>query len=82
MIPLPGAVQKVEKILKSVGYAPQVEAFKLSMNRAAEKAAPEAKALFWDTIKQMSFDDTRKILTNPSSAWPCPKWALPATTRN
>jgi len=61
-IPLPGAVRKVEKILTSVGYASQVESFKLSMNRAAEQAAPEAKALFWDTIKQMSFDDARKIL--------------------
>lgn len=61
-IPLPGAVQKVEKILKTVGYASQVDAFKLSMNRAAEAAAPEAKAMFWDAIKQMSFDDARNIL--------------------
>ncbi len=32
------------------------------MNRAAEKAAPEAKSAFWDAIKQMSFTDARKIL--------------------
>ena len=61
-IPLPGAVKKVERILRGVGYGPQVDAFELSMNRAAEKAAPEAKALFWDTIKKMSFTDARKIL--------------------
>ncbi len=61
-IPLPGAVKKVERILRGVGYGPQVDAFVLSMNRAAEKAAPEAKALFWDTIKNMSFTDARKIL--------------------
>jgi len=32
------------------------------MNRAAERAAPEAKALFWDAIKQMSFADARQIV--------------------
>lgn len=61
-IPLPGKVKKVEGILRGVGYGPQVDAFVLSMNRAAEKAAPEAKALFWETIKKMSFTDARKIL--------------------
>jgi len=61
-IPLPGAVQKVEKVLRAVGYGEKVDAFEMSMNRAAEKAAPEAKDLFWDTIKKMSFTDARKIL--------------------
>ncbi len=61
-IPLPDAVRKVEKALRAVGYGSKVDAFELSMNRAAEKAAPEAKALFWDSIKQMSFEDARKIL--------------------
>lgn len=61
-IPLPEAIQKVEKLLRSVGHGAQVDAFELSMNRAAEKAAPEAKALFWDTIKKMTFEDARKIL--------------------
>lgn len=61
-IPLPAGVRKVEKVLRSVGFGPQVEAFEESMNRAAEKAAPEAKALFLDTIKKMTFEDARKIL--------------------
>ena len=61
-IPLPGAVKKVEKVLRGVGYGAHVDAFELSMNRAAEQAAPEAKAIFWDTIKKMSFADARKIL--------------------
>jgi hypothetical protein len=39
-----------------------VDAFELGMNRAAEKAAPEAKALFIAAIKGMSFDDARRIL--------------------
>jgi hypothetical protein len=61
-IPLPENVQKVEKILRAVGYGPKVDAFELSMNRAAERAAPEAKSLFIDSIKQMTFSDAKKIL--------------------
>lgn len=61
-IPLPDAVQKVEKVLRTVGYGPKVDEFELSMNRAAEQAAPEAKALFWNAIKQITFSDARKIL--------------------
>ena len=61
-IPLPDSVKRVEKVLRTVGYGSKVDAFELSMNRAAEQAAPEAKALFIDTIKQMSFADARKIL--------------------
>ncbi len=61
-IPLPEDVQKVEKILRAVGYGPKVDAFELSMNRAAERAAPEAKSLFIGSIKQMTFSDAKKIL--------------------
>ena len=61
-IPLPGAVKKVETILRGVGYGSKVDAFELSMNRAAEKAAPEAKSIFLDAIKQMTFSDARRIL--------------------
>ena len=61
-IPLPGAVQKVEKVLRTVGYGQKVDDFELSMNRAAEKAVPAAKTIFWDAIKEMKVADARKIL--------------------
>ena len=61
-IPLPEKVQQVEKILRAVGFGSKVDAFELSMNRAAERAAPEAKSLFIDAIKKMTFSDARKIL--------------------
>ncbi|MDY7036597.1 MAG: DUF4197 domain-containing protein [Thermodesulfobacteriota bacterium] len=61
-IPLPGAVRKVEKLLRVAGYGQHVDAFKLSMNRSAEEAAPEAGALFGDAIKEMTIVDARKIL--------------------
>jgi hypothetical protein len=67
-IPLPGAVQKVEKLLRAVGYGQKVDEFELSMNRAAEKAAPQAKSIFMDAVKQMQFDDAQKILKGPDNA--------------
>ena len=61
-IQLPESIQKVEKVLRVAGYGLQVDEFELSMNRAAEKAAPEAKSIFWNAIKDMKFADARKIL--------------------
>ena len=61
-IPLPESVQKAEKILRATGYGETVDRFELSMNRAAERAAPEAKSIFGDAITQMTFDDAKKIL--------------------
>ena len=61
-IPLPGSVQKVEKLLRGAGFGSKVDAFELSMNNAAERAAPEAKSIFWDAIKEMKIDDAKKIL--------------------
>jgi len=67
-IPLPQSVQKVEKLLRAAGYGETVDNFELSMNRAAERAAPEAKSIFVDAIKQMTFDDAQKILSGPDNA--------------
>ncbi len=67
-IPLPETVQKVESVLRAVGYGPKVDELSLSMNRAAEKAAPKAKALFWDAVKAMTFEDARQILKGSDDA--------------
>jgi hypothetical protein len=67
-IPLPESVQKAEKILRTAGLGAQMDAFDLSMNRAAEQAAPEAKALFLGAVKEMSFDDAKKILNGSDDA--------------
>lgn len=61
-IPLPKNLQKVEKGLRAAGQGKAVDEFILSMNRAAEKAVPVAFDVFVNAIKQMSFDDARKIL--------------------
>lgn len=65
---MPEKLQTLEKGLRLVGYGPRVDEFVLSMNRAAERAAPRAKAIFWDAIGEMSFEDARKILNGGDTA--------------
>ena len=67
-IVMPEKVRKVADVLGKVGYQKEVDAFVLSMNRAAEKAAPRAKAYFVDAIREMSFEDARKILGGGETA--------------
>jgi len=65
---MPERLQTLEKGLRAVGYGPRVDEFVVSMNRAAERAAPQAKAIFWDAITAMSFDDARQILGGHETA--------------
>jgi hypothetical protein len=65
---MPEKLKTFEKGLRAVGYGPQIDEFVLSMNRAAEKAAPFAKQIFWDAIGEMTFDDVRKILSGNETA--------------
>jgi len=59
---MPEKIQKVADVLKMAGYEKQVDDFVLSMNRAAEKAAPQAASYFKDAIKEMTIQDATKIL--------------------
>ena len=52
----------MEKGLRIAGQGKKVDEFVASMYHAAEKAVPVAIDVFVDAIKQMSFDDARKIL--------------------
>jgi len=67
-IPLPDSLKKIEKGMKFIGMGDQSDELILKMNRAAEAAAPEAKALLVDSIKQMSLADAKAILTGPDDA--------------
>lgn len=67
-IMLPGKVQKVADLLGTVGYQKQVDDFVLSMNRAAEKAAPQAASYFGDAIREMTVDDARGLLNGGDRA--------------
>jgi hypothetical protein len=65
---MPEKLRNLEKGLRAVGYGPQIDDFVLSMNRAAEQAAPFAKEIFWDAIGEMTFEDARKILSGHETA--------------
>src|SRR4030042_861071 len=65
---MPEKLQTLEKGLRTVGYGSQVDEFILSMNRAAERAAPQAQSIFGEAIKAMSFEDARKILGGNETA--------------
>lgn len=65
---MPEKIQKVADILRKVGYQKQVDDFVLSMNRAAEKAAPQAASIFVDAIKGMTIEDASKILNGGDTA--------------
>jgi hypothetical protein len=67
-IPLPEKVQKVEKPLRKIGLGKQVDEFILTMNRAAEKAAPPAKDIFIGAIKEMTIVDAINILRGNDTA--------------
>lgn len=65
---IPEDIQMVTDVLSTVGYKEQVDDFVLSMNRAAEKAAPEALSLFVDAIKEITFEDAKNILNGGDTA--------------
>lgn len=65
---MPKKLGRLEKPLRMVGYGPQVDEFVLSMNRAAERAAPSAKKIFGDAVAQMTFDDAKKVLNGGDTA--------------
>ena len=67
-IPLPEGVNQVASLLKKYGLEDQVNQFEESMNRAAEKAAPQATNLIVRAVKKMSFEDAKKIYSGPDDA--------------
>jgi hypothetical protein len=67
-IPLPGHLKDAAKLLKATGGKRQVEELETAMNRAAEAAVPEAKALLTGAIKGISVDDAVKLVRGGDTA--------------
>ncbi len=61
-IELPGFLKDAAKLLKATGQGKRVDELVTAMNRAAEAAVPEAKALLLSAVKSMSVDDALKIV--------------------
>lgn len=67
-IPLPSSLQKAEKAMRMMGMGNQADELVLSMNRAAEAAVPEAKTLLVKSVKEMTLQDAKGILTGGDTA--------------
>jgi hypothetical protein len=64
----PPEAQKVDKTLRSLGMGKLADNVILSLNRAAEDAAKEAKPIFVSAIKQMTITDATNILLGNKDA--------------
>lgn len=67
-IPLPESLQKAEGLMRNFGMGKYADELQTTMNRAAEAAVPEAKTLLVNSIKQMSVQDAKAILTGGDDA--------------
>jgi len=67
-IPLPESAQRAERLMRRVGMGHYADELVVTMNRAAEAAIPEAKALFISSVKKMTVQDAKGILTGGETA--------------
>ncbi|HWV09917.1 MAG TPA: DUF4197 domain-containing protein [Pseudomonas sp.] len=67
-IELPGNLGKAAKTMKMMGMGAQVDQLEASMNKAAEAAVPQAQALLVDSVKKMTVQDAKGILSGPEDS--------------
>jgi hypothetical protein len=67
-IPLPESLQRAEKTMRRFGMGKYADELIVTMNRAAEAAVPEARQLFVESVKKMTVQDAKAILTGGDTA--------------
>jgi len=67
-IPLPENLQRAEQTLRRMGMGFYADDLIATINRAAEAAAPEAKALLVGAVKKMTVNDAKDILLGQPDA--------------
>ncbi len=67
-IVVPEKMRRIAEVLRETGFRKEVDQFELSMNRAAEKAAPKARAFFIGAVKSMTLHDAETILRGGDTA--------------
>ena len=67
-IPFPEEAKEMESKLRTIGMGKKVDEFNESMNRAAERAASEAKSIFLTAIKEMTVRDAVNIVKGTDNA--------------
>ncbi len=67
-IPLPPALQKIDRALRLLGMSGEADTLKVSMNHAAEAAVAEAKPVFKRALQGMTIEDAKTILVGGDDA--------------
>ncbi|OIQ81469.1 hypothetical protein GALL_367610 [mine drainage metagenome] len=67
-IPLPPALARAEQLMRVAGMGAQADALDLAINRAAERAVPQARTLLVDAVRSMTLADAKGILTGGDQA--------------
>lgn len=67
-IPLPGVLGTAAKGLRAVGQGSYVDEFETTVNRAAEQAIPKTLGIVKQTVRDMSLEDVRGILSGGDDA--------------
>ena len=61
-------MQRAEKLMRRFGMGSHADEFIVAMNRAAEAAVPEARALFIESVRSMTVRDAKAILQGGDTA--------------
>lgn len=67
-IPLPKTLQKPAQLMRNLGQGAMVDELENNLNSAAEQAIPHARELLVSSIRQMSLQDARQILSSHPTA--------------
>jgi hypothetical protein len=67
-IPLPKSLKTLEKGLRAAGQGATVDRFVESMNRAAERAVPQAAGVLGESIRQLTLTQVTEILVSTNAA--------------
>lgn len=67
-IMLPQELQKVDKTLRDIGMGSLADEGLKVLNRAAEDAVKEATPIFFNAVRQITFNDARTILMGSDNA--------------
>ena len=62
-IGLPGGLQDIAKLMKTLGQGKRIDELLLSINRAAEAAVPMGKDMLVGAVRAMTVSDAKGILT-------------------
>jgi len=67
-IPLPDSIKRIESGLRMLGMGKQADELVVSMNRAAEMAVREATPILVESVRKMSVQDAKGVLTGGDDA--------------